>query len=85
MFCASFRASWSLTDIHILQQIFQQVEEESERRAQQDAANQITDPSELYKSEALTATRPKNRRRGSISITRFGQVRTNCHVLLDVT
>ncbi|KAF5386028.1 hypothetical protein D9615_002325 [Tricholomella constricta] len=54
-----------------LEKIFQKVEEESERRAQEDVAQAI----ELNKNEGASAAKQaKNRRRGSISITRFGQL-----------
>ncbi|KAF8216801.1 hypothetical protein K438DRAFT_1953698 [Mycena galopus ATCC 62051] len=61
-----------------LEKIFQQVEEQNERRAQQQQ--------EVESKDSVTATIPrvessenvkKGRRRGSISITRFGQLSTS--------
>ncbi|KAJ7455378.1 hypothetical protein B0H11DRAFT_1819581 [Mycena galericulata] len=60
-----------------LEKIFQQVEEQNERRAQQE---------EVEDSVANTITRVdssdnlRKRRRGSISITRFGQLSSSDHV-----
>ncbi|RDB25166.1 hypothetical protein Hypma_007981 [Hypsizygus marmoreus] len=57
-----------------LEKIFQKVEEESERRAQEEIANQRTEAALTENAASSATVRVKNRRRGSISITRFGQL-----------
>jgi len=54
-----------------LEKIFQKVEEESERRAQEDVASEFA---ESKTNVAPATNQVKNRRRGSISISRFGQL-----------
>ncbi|KAJ7740049.1 hypothetical protein DFH07DRAFT_778571 [Mycena maculata] len=63
-----------------LEKIFQQVEEQNERRAQQEEGNDSVSNtvSRVDSSDNLT----KSRRRGSISITRFGQL-SNSEPLSD--
>ncbi|KAJ7145986.1 hypothetical protein C8R44DRAFT_4924 [Mycena epipterygia] len=58
-----------------LEKIFQQVEEQNERRAQQEAqdAGEGADTLGLSRAESSDNLR-RSRRRGSISITRFGQL-----------
>ncbi|KAG6920043.1 hypothetical protein DXG01_010111 [Tephrocybe rancida] len=54
--------------------MFQKVEEESERRAREDA-DRASEQTEAAESKPLgTSFQARNRRRGSISITRFGQL-----------
>ncbi|KAF8198535.1 hypothetical protein BJ912DRAFT_29250 [Pholiota molesta] len=57
-----------------LEQIFQKVEQESERRAQLAQLDDVDGLSALKVANAATAKRQKERRRGSISISRIGQV-----------
>jgi len=58
-----------------LEKIFQKVEEENERRAQEAVASGSTESTELNQNAVTpTANQAKKRRRGSISITRFGQL-----------
>ncbi|KAF9479494.1 hypothetical protein BDN70DRAFT_894937 [Pholiota conissans] len=56
-----------------LEQIFQKVEEESERRAQQARLDDLDSVSVEKVANAATAKRQKEKRRGSISISRIGQ------------
>ncbi|KAJ6581864.1 hypothetical protein B0H19DRAFT_1252026 [Mycena capillaripes] len=56
-----------------LEKIFQQVEEQNERRAQQEASEDTVSSSILPRVESSDNLK-KSRRRGSISITRFGQL-----------
>ncbi|KAF9524339.1 hypothetical protein CPB83DRAFT_877663 [Crepidotus variabilis] len=59
-----------------LEKIFQKVEEESERRAQKELERE--EAAELHdKPPVSKAQREKERRRGSISISRFGKVDEN--------
>jgi len=58
-----------------LEKIFQQVEEESERRAQEDLHNRYAvAPEAAEKLKSSTFSKLRSRRRGSISITRFGEL-----------
>jgi len=58
-----------------LEQKFRQVEQETERRAQEDAAGEREESPELSQKAEFPATNEtKSRRRGSVSITRFGQL-----------
>ncbi|KAF9460722.1 hypothetical protein BDZ94DRAFT_880937 [Collybia nuda] len=58
-----------------LEKIFQKVEEESERRAQEEIASARAETSGSGGKAGSSATRKaRGRRRGSISITRFGQL-----------
>ncbi|TFK45099.1 hypothetical protein BDQ12DRAFT_718206 [Crucibulum laeve] len=59
-----------------LERIFKKVEEESERRAREESFGSLTEVSELgEKAESsATNTRTRTRRRGSISISRIGQL-----------
>lgn len=63
--------------------IFQKVEEESERRAQEDASARIdaAQPPGPANTGSATVHRARNRRPGSISITRFGQVSCSRNML----
>ncbi|KAF7356378.1 hypothetical protein MVEN_00970200 [Mycena venus] len=68
-----------LTDLSCpdpLEKIFQQVEEQNERRAQQEAEDKDSVPTTLPRVESSENLK-KGRRRGSISITRFGQLSTS--------
>lgn len=56
-------------------QIFQQVEEESERRAQEESTVASKPPLKDANLVKLDTLRVKERRRGSISISHFGQAR----------
>jgi len=64
-----------------LEKIFQQVEEQNERRAQQEEVQDSVSKS-LARAESSDNLR-KSRRRGSISITRFGQLSPGSDHLSD--
>lgn len=67
------------------QQMFQKVEEESERRAQRTHSMEYDRDREIVPSGSATMRPPKERRRGSISISRFGQVSFHaCSEALEV-
>lgn len=67
-----------LPDLYQSKQIFQRVEEESERRAQAEHAER-SDPTQnvltmISPAAAATLRVPRERRRGSVTVSRFGQV-----------